>query len=136
MKVITDIFKVTIGVVVGILIVAAGAVGAGYYFIYQRLSESPEKPIYPEDKNRISEQKSEKDDSLLGKYKARVTWPQGLRLRVEPTIDSKAVGVIPYNEEVIVVEETEDGDWQRIIVVRLDEKAWVKGGNLERIEEE
>jgi len=63
----------------------------------------------------------------------RVTYPEGLILRDAPNAEAAQIGGIGYNQEVIVLEETEDQEWQR---VRLpsSEEGWIRAGNVERIE--
>lgn len=65
-------------------------------------------------------------------YQARVIQPIGLILRDQPSTDSAQLGGVEYNQEVIVLEDSADGGWQR---VRLSNGAegWVKGGNTERL---
>ncbi|GAB4374434.1 MAG: hypothetical protein Kow00121_18860 [Elainellaceae cyanobacterium] len=65
-------------------------------------------------------------------YSARVTQPIGLILRDQPSQDSGQIGGIEFNREITVLEDSPDGEWQR---VRLSNGAegWVKGGNTERL---
>lgn len=66
-------------------------------------------------------------------YKARVTWPQGLSLRSRPSLDAERVGGIYYNDEIYVLEESADGNWQKIYIPESEQEAWVKSGNMERV---
>ena len=65
-------------------------------------------------------------------YFARVTWPQGLSLRAEPSIDAERVGGIGYNARIIILEESSDKKWQRIRIPESQQEAWVKAGNVKK----
>lgn len=64
-------------------------------------------------------------------YAARVIQPIGLILRQEPSTEAAQIGGIEYNQTITVLEDSEDGSWQR---VRLSNGAegWVRGGNTEQ----
>ena len=66
-----------------------------------------------------------------GAYRARVSWPQGLSLRAEPTLESERVGGIGYNWEVLILEESSDKQWQKVQVPSSGQEGWVKAGNVE-----
>ena len=65
-------------------------------------------------------------------YFARVTWPQGLSLRAEPSLDAERVGGIGYNARIIILEYSSDQKWQRIRIPESQQEAWVKAGNVEK----
>ncbi len=65
-------------------------------------------------------------------YYARVTWPQGLSLRAEPSVNAERVGGIGYNARIIILEESSDQKWQRIRVPESQQEAWVKAGNIKK----
>ncbi|MFM7424077.1 MAG: SH3 domain-containing protein [Elainella sp.] len=64
-------------------------------------------------------------------YAARVVQPIGLRIRQSPSADAETVGGVEYNREVVVLEDSPDGAWQKVRVGSTE--GWVKGGNTERI---
>lgn len=66
-------------------------------------------------------------------YKAKVTWPQGLSLRSEPSVNAARVGGIAYNSEIIILEQSADNDWQRVRLPWSEQEGWVKNGNTERV---
>lgn len=68
-----------------------------------------------------------------GAYRARVTWSEGLSLRAEPSTNAERIGGIAFNAEIIILEETEDKQWQRVRVGESDREGWVKAGNVERV---
>ncbi|GAB4534035.1 MAG: hypothetical protein Tsb0014_19910 [Pleurocapsa sp.] len=66
-------------------------------------------------------------------YKAQVTWPQGLSLRSEPSLNAGRIGGISYNATIIILEDTSDNQWQRVRIPWSGQEGWVKGGNTKRI---
>ncbi len=65
-------------------------------------------------------------------YYARVTWPQGLSLRAEPSLDAERVGGIGFNQRIIILEDSSDKKWQRIRIPESQREAWVKAGNVKK----
>lgn len=65
-------------------------------------------------------------------YKATVTWSSGLSLRSKPEQEAESVGGVAYNQEIIVLEESPDGKWQKIRVADSNQEGWVKSGNLKK----
>lgn len=84
---------------------------------------TPEEKAQPEDTQSLE----------AGAFEARVTWPEGLALRGNPSYSASRVGGIDHNGEVIVLEESADGVWQRVRIVSTGKEGWVKAGNVERI---
>ena len=66
-------------------------------------------------------------------YYAAVTWSEGLSLRAEPSIDAERVGGIEYNSEILILEDSADGKWQRVMLPWNQQEGWVKGGNTKRV---
>lgn len=105
---------------------------------------APSKPEEKKDTNSKftpspQNTESEKESSQPlppGAYKARVTWSQGLILRSKPNLDAESVGGVAFDKKVIVLEASQDKDWQKVRVVDTDEEAWVKAGNTRRVDEE
>ena len=65
-------------------------------------------------------------------YRAVVTWPQGLSLRAEPSTNSGKVDGIGFDETIIILEDSADGQWQRVRVPSSNKEGWVKAGNVKR----
>ena len=65
-------------------------------------------------------------------YRAVVTWPQGLSLRSEPSINAGRTGGIGADASIIILEESADGKWQRVRLPWSGQEGWVKGGNTQR----
>lgn len=103
----------------------------------------PDAPDSPESKAVLEkpapqpspEEKTEESEELpAGAYKARVTWQTGLSLRSDPTSDASRVGGIDYNTEIAILEQSEDGRWQKVRLADGQE-GWVKAGNVEKLED-
>lgn len=60
--------------------------------------------------------------------KAIVNWPQGLAVRSDPSVSAASVGGVDYNTEVVVLETSADGNWQRIWANGTE--GWIKAGNV------
>jgi len=71
-----------------------------------------------------------------GAYRARVIWPEGLRLRAEPTEDAERVGGVSGNQKIIVLQETSDKAWQKIRVEGSNQEGWVKSANTEKLNDQ
>ncbi len=65
-------------------------------------------------------------------YRAVVTWPEGLSLRAEPSLNAGKIGGIEHNATIIILEDSADGQWQRVRLPWSKQEGWVKGGNTER----
>jgi len=89
----------------------------------QSKPSQPESTSEPTIKERFGQQA----------YKAQVTWPEGLSLRNRPSLNSSRVGGVYYNDQLVILEKSSDGDWQKVYVPETGEKAWVKAGNVEKI---
>lgn len=69
-----------------------------------------------------------------GAYQARVTQPIGLILREGPTTASEQIGGVAFNEEVIVLETSQDQEWIRVQLGVGGIEGWVKSGNTEQMQ--
>lgn len=154
------LLKFILGILLAIAVLLGSGVVVGLYFL-NRTSIPPSKPIYandspavkdPDGKNKTeptptSEAKpetsptpsptpKETEEALpKGAYRGRITWPQGVSLRSEPTQDSERVGGAAFNEKVIVLEENQDKIWKKVRVESSKIEGWTKVGNIERVDE-
>jgi uncharacterized protein YgiM (DUF1202 family) len=155
---ISGFFQFVLGLILGITIVAGGAVSFGYVLL-TRMTGTPPKPVYTEESakpkeeskqpaiasnNEANQSRSEtktaetppkevEEPLPLGAYKAVVTYPDGLSLRSDANKDADRVGSVLVNDEVIVLEESEDKKWQKIRIAKSDREGWVKAGNIRKI---
>jgi hypothetical protein len=143
---VSTISQFILGFILGILLMG-GFVSAIVYFYFLQMSSLPKKPAFPEiEKTAVATSQptlNDSEDSLNTEtveeelppnaYKAKVTWPQGLSVRAEPSVDAASITGIGYNSEIIVLEETTDKKWQKIRIPWSEQEGWVRGGNTEKI---
>jgi hypothetical protein len=67
-------------------------------------------------------------------YRARVTQPIGLIIRQGPGTDTSQVGGVDYNQELIVLGTSADGEWLQVRMVGGGLEGWVKAGNTEQLD--
>ncbi len=143
----SGLLKVFTGLFLAIALLAGGGFLAAQFFI-AKLSTPPPKPIYPNDKPASPAKATIKSKAVSpdkpdvtaaspkplpsGAYEGRVTQSIGLILRDAPGRDSGQTGGIDYNEKVIVLETSSDGEWQKVRVQSNDREGWVKAGNTEK----
>ncbi|MGF1542191.1 MAG: SH3 domain-containing protein [Pleurocapsa sp.] len=143
-----------LGFILGITLVAGVAASAGYLY-FRKMSDTPEKPVFSQETTKsiptetlqqpvttsespietnTTEPEPEPEPELPpNAYMAKVTWPQGLSLRSEPDLNAGRVGGIEYNAEIVILEDSADGQWQKVRLPWSEQEGWVKGGNTERI---
>ncbi|NES22843.1 MAG: SH3 domain-containing protein [Symploca sp. SIO3E6] len=145
-----------IGFFLGIFLLVSAGAAAGYYF-FTKLSTAPEKPIFPEEQPKPSPtakaasspkpspspskqqpkptpSASPKKQLEPGAYKATVTWPEGLSLRDEPSGNANRIGGIAYNQEIIILKDSDDKLWQKVRLPDTDQEGWVRAGNVKKVE--
>jgi hypothetical protein len=155
----SGLLKFILGILLAIAVLLGGGVAVGLYFL-NRTSIPPTKPTYandspalkdPDSKNKTqatptSEDKpetatpsptpTETEEALpKGAYRGKITWPQGVSLRAEPTSESERVGGAAFNEKIIVLEENSDKVWKKVRVESSKIEGWTKVGNIERVDE-
>jgi hypothetical protein len=134
----------------GVILAIALLFGAGVVltqYLLNRLATPPPRPVFandpspaapaPEAEVAVETPAEEAPEPLPEEapvtegYSARVIQPIGLILRQEPSTEAAQIGGIEFNQTIVVLEDSEDGGWQR---VRLSNGAegWVRGGNTER----
>jgi len=160
---ISGLIQFILGFLIGLLILSGMSAATAYLVMKNLTKQPPEpeykqsqnpgetsepqpEPASDKQQGEQSEQKSSSESSQqksnrntieerFGEqaYKARVTWDTGLTLRAEPSINSSRVGGVQYNDRVIILGNSSDGDWQKVYVSQTEQKAWVRAGNVERI---
>ena len=154
-----------LGFLLGVALIAGGAVGAAYYYFKKMSSTVPEKPVYTEESNtteaastqatEASNNDSQSDTELTSNaeieldaetesestapeelppnsYYANVTWPEGLSLRAEPSLDATRIGGIGYDAKILILEDSADKQWQKVRIPGSEQEGWVKAGNIRR----
>ena len=148
--------KFFLGVSLAIAILAGGSVAVALYFMYT-VTNHPTKPTFanenvnkklkaaPAPKEQAQPEKPNTDNTAPveetkatnlepGTYKAKVNWEQGLSLRAEPGASAERIGGLDYNQEIVVLEESPDKNWQRVRLADSDREGWIKAGNIEKIQ--
>lgn len=103
----------------------------------QPAAQPSPSPSASTDATQNSEQDKTNKDSALpqGAYKGTVTWSSGLSLRAEPNTSAGRVGGVDYNSELIILETSQDGQWQKVRVANGTQEGWVKAGNIKKSSE-
>ena len=101
------------------------------------LEESTEATLEEKPKKQKTETKEETEvtpepELPPNAYRAVVTWPEGLSLRAEPSINASRVGGVYFDDKIIILEDSADGKWQRVRVPGSNQEGWVKAGNIKR----
>ena len=150
-----------LGFIIGISLIV-GVSGGLVFAYYKKMSVLPKKPNYPvpvepsanedeiesattieplesntslEEVAAIPEPEPEPELELPpNSYYAAVTWSEGLSLRAEPSIDAERIGGIEYNSEILILEDSADGKWQRVMLPWNQQEGWVKGGNTKKVD--
>ena len=99
----------------------------------QQAKETPTPTPSPEEKK--PESTEEKEKLPTGAYKAKVNWSSGLSLRAEPSKESERIGGVDYNTELIILEKSSDGNWEKVRVVGSEKEGWIKAGNVQKLGE-
>lgn len=139
-----------VGFVVAIAVLA-GVSLVGVRFFLGKLTAPPPRPVFANENSKQTPAKvsvatqpkpqpvaqpspTPKPTSPPGSYPARVVSPIGLVLRDSPATEAGQIGGIDFNERVIVLEQSSDGDWQRVQVENdTSRQGWIKAGNTEKV---
>lgn len=160
MRSLSALLQFLIGFFLGVFFLVGGTAALGFVFL-SRMTASPPKPIFAEEKEQtltekpettadVSEspdpepetlaeaspepvvEEKEKEELPAGAYKARVTWSDGLSLRSTPGYDAERIGGVGYNSELIILRT--EGEWQRVRLPNSGQEGWVKAGNVARVD--
>ncbi|MBE9197741.1 MULTISPECIES: SH3 domain-containing protein [unclassified Nodularia (in: cyanobacteria)] len=154
-----NVLKFILGFVLAIAILTGSGVAVALYFI-NRTFIPPAKPLFANDSPSLQAQAPEgtevkttstptpkptptpaptptptpTDTLPPGAYRGLVTWPEGLSVRSQPSMDAERIAGVAINEELIVLEESQDKSWQKIRT-QGEQEGWIKIGNIQRVEE-
>jgi hypothetical protein len=73
------------------------------------------------------------DESATSQANARIIQPIGMVLRQGPNQGSTQIGSLYYNDEVIVLGTSADGEWQQVQLPGSGVEGWIKAGNTEAL---
>ncbi|MEL6223509.1 MAG: SH3 domain-containing protein [Cyanobacteria bacterium J06626_14] len=156
------IFKFITGVLIALALLFAGGAAVARYVI-TRLTAAPSKPIFTEEQVGQPSDSTSPDDSIADSQdtssepvqvftdpvapeselpqvepsdtaaNARITQPIGMVLRQGPSSDTTQIGSLYYNDEVILLGTSADGEWQNIRLPGSGVEGWIKAGNTEQL---
>lgn len=116
-------------------------------YLVAQYSVAPPRPKFPNDKNEKLDKaakpspvtkasptiKPSPATPLATGYRATVIQEIGLNIREAPEPESTRIGGVDYKDEVVVLEESADKNWQKIRLADGNVEGWVKAGYTERI---
>ncbi|MBD2073276.1 SH3 domain-containing protein [Phormidium sp. FACHB-592] len=148
-----NLTKLLSGVLLAIALIVSGCFFAAQHVIAQ-FTAPPPKPTFPNDnpgakaklqptaaakpatksspKPSVTPSPSPQPTEAAG-YRARITLSQGLNLRESASQDSARIGGVAVNTRITVLEDSSDGEWQRVRLEESGREGWVKAGYTERI---
>ncbi len=150
--------QLLIGILTGLVGLAAIFGGVGYYFFITQMSTQPPKPIFAEERGGVkpiaakpkpkaktaaaipSPAPAAKDplnpnapDKLPpGSYDAKVVWKEGLSLKKDPQLGAAKVGGVAFNAKVAIVKTSDDKQWVLIQSETDNLQGWVRAGNIDK----
>ncbi len=156
-KFILGVLQLLIGITLGLALMVGGSLAAGYY-LFTKLSVTPERPTFAEEKPKqpipsaspatnTSTNKKASPTPILnpapspappspeveaGLYKGVINWSDGLILRDAAGNSANRIGGVGYNQQVVVLEESSDQNWQKIRIVATGKVGWIKAGNMDK----
>ncbi|RZM75587.1 SH3 domain-containing protein [Leptolyngbya iicbica] len=145
------ITKLTLGIFLAFILMSLAGVATARYFM-AKLSVLPPKPVYENDValqvNAANAQPETPPAPVEtppapapaetlppDSYLAVVVQPIGLVMRSGPGAENQQLGGIDYQDQVIVLETDEAGNWLKVRVQSTGQEGWVKAGNTEAINE-
>lgn len=138
-------------------IVAVGLLmGGGYFatqFLVSQFTAPPPRPTFPNDKPSSPAKPvaatQPKPAAVVPKpsptpspqpspsvSRARITLGEGLNVRQGASADTERVGGVDYDDEVAILEESQDKQWTKIRVERDGLEGWIKSGYTEPLKPE
>jgi hypothetical protein len=150
--------QLLIGILTGLVGLAAIFGGVGYYFFITQMSTHPPKPIFAEERGGVkpiaakpkpkpktaaatpTPAPAAKDplnpnapDKLPpGSYDAKVVWKDGLSLKKDPELGAAKVGGVAFNAKVAIVKTSDDKQWVLIQSETDNLQGWVRAGNIDK----
>lgn len=146
----SGLLKAFSGFLVAIALLVGGAFLAAQYLITQ-FTTPPPKPMFANEKTASTAQPAAiatPPKSPQGKptprataspkpsessYQAIITLSEGLNVRSNPSTNADRVGGVDFDEEITVLEESSDKEWQRVRGKTSGIEGWIKSGYTERI---
>lgn len=146
----------------GFLVASALVAGLGFFasqVLIAQFTALPPKPVFPNDNPKPqgppkaatnsavaakpaatqpaspapSPSVSPSPQASAGGYKARIVLDNGLNVREQPNAGAGRVAGVDYDQQVTVLEESPDKEWQKIRVEPDGTVGWIKSGYTERV---
>jgi Bacterial SH3 domain len=151
--------QLLIGILTGLVGLAAILGGVGYYFFITQMGSHAPKPIFAEERGGIkpiaAKPKAKAKTSVAaipipspaakdplnpdapeklppGSYDAKVVWKDGLSLKKDPEPGSEKVGGVAFNAKVAIVKTSDDKQWVLIQSETDNLQGWVRAGNIDK----
>ena len=144
----SGLLKALSGCLVAIALIIGGGFLAAQYLITQ-FTTPPPKPMFANDKPPSTVEPAAIVATPKPKppqptptpspkpsgsgYQARITLSEGLNVRSQPNANAERVGGVDFDEEITVLEESPDKEWQRVRGKTSAVEGWIKSGYAERI---
>lgn len=145
--------KLVLGIGLALFLLSLAGVATARYFM-TRLSVLPSKPVFSNETVASSPSGSESTPSEgdandaapaaspqpsepapierpPNSYDAVVVQPIGLVLRSGPGREFQQLGGIDYNDPVLVIETSGDGEWLNVRIPDTGQEGWIKSGNTQ-----
>jgi Bacterial SH3 domain len=150
--------QLLIGILTGLVGLAAILGGVGYYFFITQMGTHAPKPIFAEERGgpkpiaakpktkpkpqaAIPSPSPAAKDPLNpeapeklppGSYDAKVVWKDGLSLKKDPESGAEKVGGVAFNAKVAIVKTSDDKQWVLIQSETDNLQGWVRAGNIDK----
>lgn len=142
--------KLTLGVFLALVLLSLTGVATARYFM-AKLSVLPPKPVYENDvalqaentdaqaapqanADAVPEAAPPAAELPPDSYVAVVVQPIGLVMRSGPGAENPQLGGVDYQEEVLVLETDESGNWMKVRIRETGQEGWVKSGNTQNVD--
>ncbi len=144
--------KLVLGLCLALFLLSLAGVATARYFM-TRLSVLPSKPVFsnetvaaaPGTQPAVSEVSGTEQsvptpstptepaplERPPNSYDAVVVQPIGLVLRSGPGREFQQLGGIDYNDSVLVIETSGDGEWLNVRLPDTGQEGWIKSGNTQ-----
>jgi uncharacterized protein YgiM (DUF1202 family) len=137
------IVKLILGVSLAMVLLSLTGVATARYFM-AKLSVLPPKPVFNNDDlgqppTPTAASAPQPTTTIApvaappGSYEAIVVQPIGLVLRAGAGTEFEQLGGIDYNELILVLKTSDDGNWLNVRVKRSGQEGWVKAGNIQNL---
>jgi uncharacterized protein YgiM (DUF1202 family) len=139
--------KLTLGIGLALFLLSLTGVATARYFM-TRLSVLPSKPVFSNETVASSPVEAGPTAAAAepavaptpepapferppNSYDAVVVQPIGLVLRSGPGQEFQQLGGIDYNDSVLVLETSGDGEWLNVRLPDTGQEGWIKSGNTQ-----